>query len=503
MRLPLLLFVLIIVSYSLQGQVRDLNHIKMDKHSLLLNNATALLGDSIQELFFFDLSSNYKRGELNHPKEPETYNNHGLHTYGCKKLNGFIFTGELSYLKIKEIDRKYCSIYDYKSRFPYAPFDTIAGTWHKNDLSLKANMVKPLITDKLSIGLQMDYAFTTGAKQKDPRPLTRNNSISISPSAVYQPAPHVQVGLDLKYQKSRETVKQNFFKQHSSDVVFAFTGLGSLTHSGEKARYFYIQTIRPELYYLYKKRNQKLLIALYFEHQNTETEIMWRDRSTATTTINDYTTSKIGATFLRHKYSSKNTGHYLKFDGFYMVGNGRSISANGSSETSGILYENTTLLPFHSDHEILTHVHHTFYKGNNDVVMHQLKTDFSLNHSDINYSGGANNKLSNTSIYGLLCYEHTAFANRSTVFSIFAEGGMYFPLSSELIMNTTFTSSKYSQMEFDFLKEERLQYGLGVQVLNQIKEQNYKVRCSYKREFLKNNTSDKSDFIQLSFTTYL
>ncbi len=487
---------------SVYGQSLDIDIIRNQMLSRHANNTAVIIGDSLNKFFSFEISPTFKRGNLNNSIEPEDYNRYNIYTEGIKKEGKLIFSGKIQYSRFNETKRKWCSIYEYNSRFPYSPFDTVAGDWNKNDLLLSAGVTKPIAFKRISLGLKITYLLSTGAKQKDPRPLTRNNEIFISPSIIYHINKKSYIGFDLKIGKGLETADQNFFEQNSSERVFAFTGLGSLTVSGFKKRHFTKSSFRPELLYSRNNRNHKYMVLLYFEKQDIKTRIKWNNRPKAETTINQYLLNRLGASFIMNmkKYNSL---HFIKVNSSYSFADGKSIISTGTNEYSGILYENQTLLPYHFDSSIDVNLIYSFTKLTNNRINYLVKTNIDFSNMEINYGGGINNAFIISGLTAKLFIEKSIFQKKRTSVSLNVKTNYYSPINSELTMKTNYLSSVFVNERYNYYKNNRLLYGLGFSVLSTIKERNYKFQFSYDRETHNSLNTGSRQFFNFKIVTYI
>lgn len=487
---------------SAKCQTRDLNYLLFNYYKNNTENSCIITIDSLKQFSLFKLNSQLKKGNVNNIKEPQDYNQYSLYSEGLKKLKQLYFSGQISYARINETNRKWCSNYNYNSNYPYTVFDTIAGDWHKNNLYLSSSIIKPNIRKKISAAIKLSYLFTTGAKQKDPRPLTRENKISITPAVVYHFSEKNSLGAALKISKGLETTAQDFFKAHSTEQVFAFTGLGSLTSGGFRKRYIQGNSLRPELLYNKKITNGRFTCTFFFEKEQKNTKVRWNDKPAAETTINSYATNAIGANFFLYK--NQNTKlHLVKFNSFYITGDGKSFLSKGINETTRVSFENTALLPYHTDYSLNANILYKLVHKKNNLSKSTISGYLGYNNSMMKYSGGINNKITFTSIKANIFYENFIFHKKNTAIGFHMHAAYKYPISNELILKTSYSSSFYAQKMFNYYISKTIGYGLGLKCLSQIKDKTYQLALSYNNDSVADSLNISRNLFRISFSYFM
>lgn len=159
---------------------------------------------------------------------------------------------------------------------PYIIADSTTGNWKKQLYELKGGIAaEPFCNDRLSVGMDLQYNVSTGARQMDPRPVSYSNDLSVKPAASWKLNDRHTIAVNGKFNFYSEEVQIYYEDPVLSHNLFYLKGpveiiegeqLGSFnnftgTYSGK--------TSGAGFQYVYQQNNW-LMIAGVSMHQRTE-----------------------------------------------------------------------------------------------------------------------------------------------------------------------------------------------------------------------------------------
>ena len=104
-------------------------------------------------------------------------------TSGAAYIGKFLTTGGFSFRNIFEHDALYnVLMYELEDNMPYYPVDEKSSGWNKQEYLLNAGLSSPVLWNRVSFGVKVDYTTKVGAKQLDPRGETYKYGIKVTPS---------------------------------------------------------------------------------------------------------------------------------------------------------------------------------------------------------------------------------------------------------------------------------------------------------------------------------
>ncbi len=107
-----------------------------------------------------------------------------VNTSGAAYIGKFLTTGGFSFSNVFDRNALYnVLMYELDDNMPYYPIDSKSSSWNRQEYRLNAGISSPVIRDRLSFGLKLDYTTKVGAKQLDPRGETYKYSVKVEPSA--------------------------------------------------------------------------------------------------------------------------------------------------------------------------------------------------------------------------------------------------------------------------------------------------------------------------------
>lgn len=135
--------------------------------------------------------------------------------------------GSFSYTQQKDKDIFFSDVMDPYRGTPYVLADSIGGDWKKQFYALKVRAASPkLWGDRLILGLGVELHVGTGARQNDPRPLTTNNEIKVTPGLTLKMGENSHVGLNGYYSRYREEVSLEVKNTSVNHYLYKFLGMG-------------------------------------------------------------------------------------------------------------------------------------------------------------------------------------------------------------------------------------------------------------------------------------
>ena len=192
-------------------------------------NAAGLTKDSI--LVFGQTALHYQNINGNYKLAQQAKNNQQLNfeTERYLQLGKSLFYGGFSYTQQWEKELKLSDVLDPYRGTPYLWADSIGGNWKKQLYALELKASSPaLLKRKLHLGISADLNVATGARQNDPRPLSTNNQIKVSPGLLWNIASKHTLGLNGIYQRYREDISMETKNTNVNHRIYRFLGMGQM-----------------------------------------------------------------------------------------------------------------------------------------------------------------------------------------------------------------------------------------------------------------------------------
>ncbi len=282
----LILILLFAVSYSsLRAQ-----QVPLDTNSLLPSyatllpyqaawkssgNAAGLFKDSL--LIFGKTALNYHHINGNYKLAQQSKNNQQLNfeTERYLKLGKSLFYGRFSYTQQWEKEVKLSDVLDPYRGTPYLLADSIGGDWKKQLYTLQLKASTPaMLNEKLHFGLSADLNVATGARQNDPRPLSTNNQIKVSPALVWNIASNHSLGLYAIYERYREDISLETKNTTINHRLYRFLGVGQIelptTFTTSASRVYEGSQFGGNIQYQFKRYNIEWISNLGYKSGNEE-----------------------------------------------------------------------------------------------------------------------------------------------------------------------------------------------------------------------------------------
>ena len=130
-----------------------------------------------------DLNYNGEYGEYRALGEGKSSTEVSLDTEGAAYLGKFLVTGDFSFKNTFDQDALYnVLLYELEDNMPYYPMDSKSSGWKRQSYELGAGLTSPVLWDKASFGIDLEYYTKVGAKQLDPRTETYKYGLQLRPS---------------------------------------------------------------------------------------------------------------------------------------------------------------------------------------------------------------------------------------------------------------------------------------------------------------------------------
>lgn len=155
--------------------------------SLLMGSANValLLADSIPDIGTTSLGAGAVFGKLRRPQMAETEQDITFEAQRYQHIGSWLFHGHFTYQQQQQQDLRWTGIMQPYRGTPFVLADSTVGDWTKHHFALEAGASIPL-SERFAAGLAVQYLTSSGAKNRDPRPLSNVNDISLLPSATWK-----------------------------------------------------------------------------------------------------------------------------------------------------------------------------------------------------------------------------------------------------------------------------------------------------------------------------
>ncbi len=176
-----------------------------------------------------DLRYDGEFGEYRQIGDGKTSNAVSLNTAGAARLGKFLVTGDFSFRNIFDENSLYNVLqYEVEDNMPYYPIDDKSSGWKRQAYELGAGLTSPVLWDRVSFGLSLDYSTKVGAKQLDPRGETYKYALSLRPSVAVNLGESV-LGISGLYSDGYERSKPSNNNNWENPKIWQMRGLGEST----------------------------------------------------------------------------------------------------------------------------------------------------------------------------------------------------------------------------------------------------------------------------------
>lgn len=281
-----------------------------------------------------ELNYDHTSGQFRQAQAAGEINNVSLNTSGATYLGKFIIWGKFDFKNIFEKGRNMNALmYEVESDMPYYPIDTTRNCgWTKQEYELQAKLASPVLWDRVSFGVDVNYLNCVGSKHLDPRAETYKYEINIRPSAALRIGSHL-IGISAVYLDSYERARPTNMNNWLNQAVYLHKGVGESIkgkvgdNDGIKTYLFDSSTIGAGLQYGYCG-DIELLADLSFNTHKTDVvsspSLPKKEGSTKRTEVN----GNVEFLFGQHKSNKLWVdGNFRKTDGTEYVTKIQSVSS--------------------------------------------------------------------------------------------------------------------------------------------------------------------------------
>ena len=154
-----------------------------------------------------------------------------LNTSGAAYIGKFLATGGFSFKNVFERDALYnVLMYELDDNMPYYPIDDKSSGWNKQKYLLNAGLSSPVLWNRVSFGLKVDYTTKVGAKQLDPRGETYKYAVEVTPSVAVRFG-ETLLGISGTYMDGFERCTVSNNNNWENPKVWEHRGLGESTQN--------------------------------------------------------------------------------------------------------------------------------------------------------------------------------------------------------------------------------------------------------------------------------
>lgn len=172
------------------------------------------------------LSYDFENGDYHLQQNPASLNDISLNASGVGKVGGFVLWGGFSFHNRFEQGAKYNVLnYTPEEDMPYFVADTFASGWNKQAYLMSVKLASPVLWNRVSFGVKIDYDAKVGAKQKDPRSETYDRYVAVYPSATIALGAHI-LGVYALYDNQFERTDPTNANLRETQKVYISNGLG-------------------------------------------------------------------------------------------------------------------------------------------------------------------------------------------------------------------------------------------------------------------------------------
>ncbi len=173
--------------------------------SLRSGNDALLLADSLPDAGYARFDGQVLGGGLRRPQDPRSAQVVAFGTERYQHAGTWLLHGRFMYQHERQRDRRWTAMMDPFSGTPFVLADSTIGDWKKHHFALEAGVSVP-ISKGLNAGFAVDYRLGSGAKNRDPRPLSNVNDITLRPSVSLAVGAHHIVGAHVQYRSVKEDI---------------------------------------------------------------------------------------------------------------------------------------------------------------------------------------------------------------------------------------------------------------------------------------------------------
>ncbi len=172
------------------------------------NNAAGGMIDAYKKYAMAEFSYNKVDGDFKYTQLGDDNSTLKFHTEGggiYEKVNGMYLWGEFTYTRDDISGARWNStLIDPLRGMPFYIADATPSDWKNQNYKMAFQAGFPKLLDCMYLGIGGSYEAAQGAKQIDPRPLTKLSSIEVIPSVIFEIGKNHHAGANFYYRSYRE-----------------------------------------------------------------------------------------------------------------------------------------------------------------------------------------------------------------------------------------------------------------------------------------------------------
>ncbi|WP_144062747.1 DUF6850 family outer membrane beta-barrel protein [Sphingobacterium paucimobilis] len=209
----------------------ELEKFKLQEVGLQSANASLLNANDFRSLGNTSVFYNQKKGDFKHPLLASESHFGGLETERFQELKNWRLYGKfgLDFGKDKKVSNT--TQLDPLRLNPFIVVDSLDGDWNKQHYALETKIASPILNERLAFGLGIDYKVSTGARQRDPRPLSTSNTLVLTPSVTYFLNLEHAIGINGRYENFVEDLSVSNVNTTTVHNMYKLIGVGEYVGS--------------------------------------------------------------------------------------------------------------------------------------------------------------------------------------------------------------------------------------------------------------------------------
>lgn len=167
-------------------------------------------------------------GNFHRPQEGKKGNDLDFLAEGATMVDKFLVWGKFKYTRSSVSDANFnASIIDPFRGMPYIAADTNQSDWKKQTYDLAFKISTPVLMDRLSFGLEVNYIAQSGAKQRDIRTENYFYKAVVRPGIVFSLNNHHHLGANFEYYNLKEEANPSNVNTYVDQQYYVLYGLGN------------------------------------------------------------------------------------------------------------------------------------------------------------------------------------------------------------------------------------------------------------------------------------
>jgi hypothetical protein len=229
-----------VLAYCGKGDFLTLSHTSLSTEKIMVlkslwsesANAAALscidFGSRVAKAW---LGYNNESGDYILFQEPKEFNRYGFYTNGYSKAGRWRFYGNFSYYNETSNRVRWVDVMEPYNGNPYTVGDSVGGNYWREYYNMEGKS-SLMITDHLSLGLDLKYKGGVGTKRKDPRPENTITDFEFSPGLIWDFG-KLKLGTSFRLESGKEDIEFDAVNDRKYDL-FYFRGLGAFSSTTEE-----------------------------------------------------------------------------------------------------------------------------------------------------------------------------------------------------------------------------------------------------------------------------